>query len=134
MKIRLVLQICMLRHYVDTCYVGCHCFSINQCFQYTFKSLEYCMRYTCKKQSRDHNKSKETSSQLEPLRNSHVQLYACLYKEWHHFQVWIKVLFSQGSYNLFVSLFSGIYQICIPVFPLICPRKVLHVQLFHNKI
>ena len=28
-----------------------------------------------------------------------------------------------------VSLFSWIHQICIPTFPLICSRKVIHIQV-----
>ena len=32
------------------------------------------------------------------------------------------------------SLFSGIHQICIPTFPLIHPRKVIHIMLTTGKI
>ena len=28
----------------------------------------------------------------------------CLYKQWHHLQVWLKVLFSQGTTYLYPSL------------------------------
>ena len=50
------------------------------------------------------------------LTNSNPQsivVLLCLYKQWHHLHVWIKVLFSQGT----TYLFSGIHQICIPAFP-----------------
>ena len=36
-----------------------------------------------------------------------------LHKEWHHFP----------GYKLFVSLFSGIHQICIPAFPFDLPTQ-----------
>ena len=32
--------------------------------------------------------------------------------------------------QLDVSLFSGIHQICIPTFPLIHPRKVVHIRMY----
>ena len=55
----------------------------------------------------------------------------CLYKEWHHLQVWIKVLFSQGITYLYpgkikLSSFQGYIRFVSLLFPLICPRKVVH--------
>ena len=50
------------------------------------------------------------------LTNSNPQsivVLLCLYKEWHHFP----------GYKLFVSLFSGIHQICIPPFPFDPPMQ-----------
>ena len=42
-----------------------------------------------------------------------IMVLLCLYKEWHHFP----------GYKLFVSLFSGIHQICIPTFPFDLPTQ-----------
>ena len=50
------------------------------------------------------------------LTNSNPQsivVLLCLYKEWHYFP----------GYKLFVSLLSGIHQICIPAFPFDPPTQ-----------
>ena len=58
------------------------------------------------------------------LTNSNPQsivVLLCLYKEWHH---------SLG-YKLFVSLPSGIRQICVPAFPLDPPTQSSTLLLIH---
>ena len=54
----------------------------------------------------------------------------CLYKQWHHLQVWIKVLFSQGTIYLYPS-FAGYIRFVSLLFPLICPHKVVHNTVVH---
>ena len=62
------------------------------------------------------------------LTNSNPQsilVMLCLYKQWHQLLVCIKAIqrFISPGYNLFVSLFSGIHQICIPAFPFDPPMQ-----------
>ena len=50
----------------------------------------------------------------------------CLYKQWYELLVCIKGLFSQGTTYLYPS-FQGYIRFVSLLFPLIRPRKVVHM-------